>query len=170
MYPRLGDPWRPALAGPERFSTHRVLGSARLTAVASTKEFHVPTIKTAFHTLWSVVGRNLLAAAISWLLMFFFVQLGQRGIGGWFAPSLGQAIGCVAGVGVALALRARLVALLAAGFAAFSLSELVAHGYYGIRAVQGAPTLFAVMGAGVLGVTLGMLLASRRGHNPALGS
>jgi hypothetical protein len=120
------------------------------------------TFKAVSRTVASVVGFNLLALVIFWMIMLVLVQLGQRAIGGWFAPSLGQTLSCVAGAGIALALRARLAALLAAGFAAFSVSELIAHGYYGIGTVQGAATHFTVMGAGILGVVIGALLVSRQ--------
>jgi len=54
--------------------------------------------------------------------------------------------------------------------AAFSASEVAIHLYYGIRAAQGVPTHFAVMGAGVLGVMLGSLLAAGRGVRPGVGT
>ena len=46
--------------------------------------------------------------------------------------------------------------------AAFSASELGIHFYYGIRAAQGTPTHFAVIGAGILGVVLGALMTRGR--------
>jgi hypothetical protein len=127
-------------------------------------------ITSISRTVMSVVGRNVLAFVIFWFLGLVLVQFGQRAIGGWLAPSLGQTLSCVAGAGIALALRARVTALLAAGFAAYSVSELIAHSYYGIRAVQGAPAHFAVMGAGILGVGIGALLVSRQARGGLLNS
>ena len=42
------------------------------------------------------------------------------------------------------------------GFVAFQAAELAMHVIYGIRAVQGGPTHFTVMIAGILGVAIGM--------------
>ena len=59
-------------------------------------------------------------------------------------------------------MRAPVVAYGLAAMAAFSASELAIHLSYGVRAVQGAPTHFAVMGSGILGVALGALLVAAR--------
>jgi hypothetical protein len=105
--------------------------------------------------------RNLIALTLSWLTAFAAVQLGERAFGGWFASGLGQTAACLIGVLLALRLGAKAVAYLMAGMLAFSVSELLVHAYYGIRAAQGAATHFAVMGAGVIGVVLGALLVSK---------
>ena len=59
------------------------------------------------------------------------------------------------------------MAYFVAAMAAFSASELVMHLYFGIRAVQGEPTHFAVMGAGLVGVALGGVLANARRSGPS---
>ena len=79
-------------------------------------------------------------------------------------------LACVVGLAIALLLGAPVVAYFAAALAAFSASELAIHFYYGLRAAQGAPTHFAVMGAGILGVALGALLMMRLGRAPGLGA
>lgn len=61
---------------------------------------------------------------------------------------------------IAYRFRAAIAAYLVLGFAAVTASELVVHLIYGIRAAQGAPTHFAVMGAGVIGVALGAIVAT----------
>jgi hypothetical protein len=117
-----------------------------------------------FRSLWPIIlllNRHLLALAIVWTVGFAFVQVGQRALGGWLAAEIGQLLACVLGVGIALRMRAPVVAYLLAAMAAFSASELAIHLTYGNRAAQGAPTHFAVMGAGVLGVALGALLMRR---------
>jgi hypothetical protein len=119
-----------------------------------------------FRSPWSIVlllSRHLLALAIFWIVGFAFVQVGQRALGAWPAAEIGQLLACVLGVVIALRMRAPVVAYLLAAMAAFSASELTIHLTYGIRAAQGAPTHFAVMGAGVLGVALGALLMRRGG-------
>jgi len=108
-----------------------------------------------------LVSRNSSAFVIVWLLGLALVQLGERVFGGWPASETGQFVVCAAGVPIALAFRARLAAYFWAAMAAFSASELCVHAFYGIRAAQGAPTHFAVMGAAMLSVTLGSALSAR---------
>jgi hypothetical protein len=108
------------------------------------------------------ISRNLIALALSWLTGFAAVQFGIRVFDGWFASHLGQTLACVIGVFFAVRLAAKFAAFLMAGMLAFSVSELLVHAYYGIRAAQGAPTHLAVMGAGVVGVVLGALIGPRQ--------
>jgi hypothetical protein len=127
-------------------------------------------MKRHFGSPWSIVlllGRNLLAFVIFWILSFGFVQFGERVLGGWPASAVGQLLGCVVGVAIALRTRARVTAYFLAAMAAYSASELTIHSVYGIRAAQGAATHFAVMGAGVVGVALGALLTRRNDRGPA---
>jgi len=105
------------------------------------------------------IGRNVLALALFWLLSFGFVQYGLHQLGGWPATEIGQMLGCAAGVGVAIQLRARLAAYFVAAMVAFSASELIVHLYFGIGAAQGAPTHFAGMGAALLSIGLGASIA-----------
>jgi hypothetical protein len=129
----------------------------------------------ARHSLspWTVamsVGRHVVAFVTCWIIGFAFVQFGERALGGWPASEVGQFLACVLGVGIALRLRAPVVAYFLAAMAAFSASELAVHLSYGIGAVQGAPTHFAVMGSGILGVALGALLLMRRRRAPGFGA
>jgi hypothetical protein len=127
-------------------------------------------MKRDFGSPWSMallLGRNLLALVIFGILSFAFVQFGERVLGGWPASEAGQLLGCVVGVAIALRTGARVTAYFLAAMAAYSASELTIHSVYGIRAAQGAPTHFAVIGAGVLGVALGALLMRRNGRGPA---
>lgn len=115
------------------------------------------------------LGRHLLALVIFWIVAFAFVQLGIRLLGGWPASEIGQLLACVLGVGIAFRLRAPLIVYFLAAMTAFKASELTIHLTYGIRAAQGAPTHFAVMGAGILGVALGALLRGRGGRSASDG-
>jgi len=126
-------------------------------------------LKPLHSWLWSL-GRNALAGAIFWIVGLALVQLGERVLGGWPASEFGQLVTCVVGVGIALGLRARIMAYVLAAMAAFSASEITIHLYYGIRAAQGAPTHFAVLGAGLLGVMLGRFLATYHGRQTAAGN
>jgi hypothetical protein len=113
-----------------------------------------------------LLGRNVLAFVIFWILSFGFVQFGERVLGGWPASAVGQLLGCVVGVAIALRTQARAAAYVLAAMAAYSASELTVHSVYGIRAAQGGATHFAVMAAGVLGVAFGALLRGN-GRGPA---
>jgi len=110
------------------------------------------------------LGRNALALGLFWIFSFALVQSGQRLLGGWPASETGQLMGCVGGVLVAIQLRARGALVITAGLSAFSASELLIHLIYGLRAAQGGPTHFAVMGAALLGVVLGTTLARPPSH------
>src|SRR5580704_2242049 len=108
------------------------------------------------------MGRNLFAIAITWVVGLVFVQVGSRALGGWPASEAGQLLSFVFGVAIALRIKAVFAAYLWSAMAAFSISELAIHLYFGIRAAQGAPTHFAVIGAGVMGVVIGALLTRNR--------
>jgi hypothetical protein len=113
---------------------------------------------------------HVVAFVIYWIIGFAFVQFGQRVLGGWPGSEVGQLLSCVLGVGIALRLRAPVVAYFLAAMAAFSASEFAVHFVYGIRAAQGVPTHFAVMGSGILGVALGALLMMRGRRTPGVGA
>lgn len=66
------------------------------------------------------------------------------------------------GVGLALRLQARAVAMGLAGTAVAQLAGLVAHLLFGVHTVQGGPTQLALLFAGVAGVVVGKLLARRQ--------
>jgi hypothetical protein len=119
-------------------------------------------------TLASSVGRHVVAFVIFWVIFLAFVRFGERVLGGWPASAIGQLLSCVFGMAIALRMRAPVAAYFFAAMVAFSVSELAIHFYYGNRAAQGAPTHFAVMGAGIVGVLPGVLMA--RGRRPFMSS
>lgn len=92
---------------------------------------------------------------------YLLVQGAKRFGGAWQTVDLAMLAGCLAGGAIAVKLHARLMAYVIAAFAAVFTAELGIHLYYGIRAAQGAPTHFAVLASGVLGVALGALLAKQ---------
>lgn len=126
--------------------------------------------KPGFVAVSVILLLNVVAFVSFWLVSFALIQLAYRFLGGWPATEIAQVVGCTLGVGIALRLKARVTAYFLAGMVAFSVSELVIHSFYGIRAAQGAPTHFAVMGAAVLGIVFGAFLSShlRRGSTPLL--
>lgn len=110
---------------------------------------------------FKAVCRGVLVLALFWLTAFVLVQLGDRVFGGWAASHVGTVLACISGVYLAFRMRVPLVAYVLAGQLAFGVAELCLHFIYGIRSVQGAPTHFAVMLAGTLGVLLGWYLSRR---------
>lgn len=118
------------------------------------------TTKEANMRIAKSVGMNAFALAVFWILGFLLIRLGYViDPNGWMTQNAGQFLGCLAGLALALLIRARIAAYLIAGFLAVTASELAVHAYYGIRAAQGAATHFAVLGGSLLGVVLGALLA-----------
>ena len=115
------------------------------------------------------LARNVVALVVFWLSALTFVRIGERLLGGWPASTLGELVALLLGVALALRLRAKATAYFLAAMTAYSASENAIHLYFGIRAAQGAATHFAVMGAGLIGVILGALLATHHGRAKGLG-
>lgn len=128
--------------------TYRYLGNGR-SIVAHEQRFGTVTVH---------VGRNGLALIAFGVTAFTFIQVTQHVSAGWRATELAQLSACAIGVLLALRLRAHVAALFLAGQVAFTVSEFAMHSAYSIRAVQGAPTHFAVMIAATLGALLGAIL------------
>jgi hypothetical protein len=106
---------------------------------------------------------NLGAFAAFWLLLFVTVRVSD-GLAGREAVMM---MATAAAVALAAWLRARVVALFLAAMLAFNLAELLAHSIWGQHAVQGGPTHFAVMGAGVFGVIFGLAVQRYLGSRTA---
>ena len=118
------------------------------------------SMNSYIHSTASATGRILVSVAAFWLLSFAGVQIAERWLGGWPATEIGQLVAAAVAAVIAFRFRAAVAAYLVLGFAAFVTAELVVHLIYGIGAAQGAPTHFAVMGAGVIGVALGAIVAT----------
>ncbi|HET8772677.1 MAG TPA: hypothetical protein VFP80_02755, partial [Thermoanaerobaculia bacterium] len=69
-----------------------------------------------------------------------------------------QALATVAALFLAVSLRVRLVSFFLAAVLSTFLAELLIHSIWSADVLRGAPTHFAVMGAGVLGVVLGLVV------------
>jgi len=115
--------------------------------------WHRLTHRGATTTLSQAVVANVATAVLFWLLTFFLTRFAQRI--GWQAMEVTILVSCVLGVGLARVLRARVVAMGLLGFVAWQTAELSMHLLFGNQAVQGGPTHFAVMIAGLLGAVLG---------------
>jgi hypothetical protein len=110
------------------------------------------------------LGRNVVALVVFWLTGLTFIRIGERLLGGWPASTLGELGALLLGVVLALRLGAKVTAYFLTALTAYSASENAIRLYFGIRAAQGAATHLAVMGAGLIGVILGALLATHDGR------
>lgn len=91
---------------------------------------------------------------VFWLLLFVSGRVFEALPG----REIIQALATATAVVLAIYLRVRLVALFLAAMLAFNLAELLVHSIWTAPVVRGAPTHFAVMGAGLLGVILGLVV------------
>jgi hypothetical protein len=96
---------------------------------------------------------SVAAALLVWIITFALTRFARAE--GWQAMEMTIFVSMLAGAGLARRLGARLVAVGILGLAAFQAAELAMHTLYGIQAVQGGPTHWAVMIAGVLGALFG---------------
>ena len=116
-------------------------------------------------TLVEVILANLAAAVFTWLLAAAFTRVG---IGfGWQGMEIAILLANALGFAIARGFRARIAEIGLMGMAAFQVAELAMHLVFGIRAVQGGPTHFAVMIAGIVGAAAGWLAARARRSSPA---
>ena len=116
-------------------------------------------------TIGDAIVSNAIGAALFWICAFLLTRVT---IGfGWQAMEITILFACAVGIGIAHRLRARLVEIGLMGMVAFQAAELAMHLMYGIRAVQGAPTHFAVIIAGTLGAMIGWVSQRRRTNPPA---
>lgn len=115
-----------------------------------------------FHrSMLNSVLKGAFVIAVYWLTAFVIVQFSERVAGGWALAQIGEVLAGILGVFLARRLNVITVAYVLGGFLAFSASELVLHSIYGNRSVQGGPTHFAVMFAGIAGVAMGAFLRGR---------
>jgi hypothetical protein len=112
--------------------------------------------------MWKDVTINALAFAIFWMVLSAFSRTSALLGLDWPANHAGNIIANLLGVGVALRLRARVTAVLLGVTAAAQLAAYVMHLLFGIGTVQGGPTHWALMLAGLLGIALGAVLARPR--------
>lgn len=101
------------------------------------------------------VVSNTVAVTLFWVFTFLVTRIATNI--GWQAMEGAILIGSMVGVGIARRLRARLAEVGLMGFVAFEAAELVMHLIFGLQSVQGGPTHFAVMTAGILGAASGWI-------------
>jgi hypothetical protein len=116
---------------------------------------------SSYRPILTAILRGIFVIAVYWMSAFILVQVSQRIDGGWAMSQTGEMLAGVLGVYLALRLNVKPVAYVLGGLLAFTVSELVLHSVFGNRSVQGGPTHFAVMLAGILGVALGAFLRTR---------
>ena len=113
-------------------------------------------------SMWKDVTINALAFAIFWVVLSAFSRTSALLGLDWPANHAGNIIANLLGVGVALRLRARVTAVILGVTAASQLAAYVMHLLFGIGTVQGGPTHWALMLAGLLGIALGAMVARPR--------
>jgi len=104
------------------------------------------------------IGLNVLVIAIFWILGFLLIRfLSIERVPG----SVWQLIAAVAASVIALKIGARPAAYFLGVVISVMAAETIIVLLYGRAALQGAPTHFAVLGAGIIGVALGAFLVAR---------
>ncbi|HEX6100158.1 MAG TPA: permease prefix domain 2-containing transporter [Thermoanaerobaculia bacterium] len=97
---------------------------------------------------------NAGAFAAFWVLLFLTLRMTETFSGRPLVPLFATG----AGVLFAIRLRARFMALFLSAMAAFQLAEVIAQTIWWQGVLRGAQTHFAVMGAAVFGVVLGLIV------------
>jgi hypothetical protein len=116
------------------------------------KEAFMVLLHTRVREAFTLVGLNIAAFAIFWLMLFAANRLFNVPVTRVTDPAL-----TAVGVYIALRLRAKAMAFFLAAMLAFTLAEAIAHSI-GFQAIRGAQIHFTVMGAGLFGVIFGALL------------
>ncbi len=109
---------------------------------------------------------NVLAFATAWLIARAATRVAVLVGGGWIVSNGMLVLATLAGVGLAVRVRARLTAVLLAILAAAQLAEYPLHLIYGIGVVQGAATKWALLLAAGFGIMLSRLLTQRTTAHP----
>ena len=114
-------------------------------------------------TAVDAVVSNVIAVTLFWTFAFLLTRVAISI--GWQAIDTAILIACVVGIGIARRLRARPAEIAMMGFTAFQAAELAMHLIFGIRTVQGGPTHFAVMIAGILGAAIAWIASHSKGRS-----
>lgn len=102
---------------------------------------------------------NLLVGASFWVGALLLAQVGH--LFGTLGVEASIIVSSLIAALVARKTGARLATFALLGFASFQIAEFLMHARYGVDSVQGGPTHWAVMIAGMLGVALGARFAGR---------
>lgn len=150
----ISEPYAPAgqdsAARPSRWQCFQRRFQASYQASASDQEPIVP---------------NLFAGASFFLGTTMLAQVGH--LFGTLGVEASIVVSSLVAAFIARTTRARLATLAFFGFAACQVAELLMHATYGVDSVQGGPTHWAVMIAGLLGVAIGSRFAAS-GRAPTL--
>jgi len=107
-------------------------------------------------SLLKAVLINVAILAAYWRVAFSIVHASEF-LPASTPPQIAEVIAGALALTLAFALRARVATYLVAAFLAFSTAELAINLIYGARSIHGAPMQFAVLGAALIGVALGVL-------------
>jgi len=130
-----------------------------LTEIRASTEDTVGAKKPGF-VRWKALATNAIAVAAFWLVLSALSRI--TGSLDWPTHHAALILANLLGVGISLRLRARPTAVVLGVTAAAQLAEYVMHLLFGIQTVQGGPTKWALMLAGLLGITLGTVMARSR--------
>lgn len=118
---------------------------------------------------WDEFEVNAGILGASWVIMVLLVLAGEF-TKGWVAPAVGMLTGSLIGLAIARRFNAGPALFILKGFAVSRVTELALHLIFGISAVQGAPTHWAVLLASFLGVGISEMGRRRGDDIPARAS
>ena len=113
-------------------------------------------------TVWNAIAANVVAFAAFWTLLGVGMSAARSLQAPWQVSHAVAIAANLLGVGIAVRLRARTVAMLLAVTAAAQAAEYPIQLLFGIDQVQGGATKWAMMIASALGLILGALLMRTR--------
>lgn len=111
---------------------------------------------------FTAITTNAIAFALFMILLRMVSQISRSLGGDWRVHAAGEVVANVLGIGIALRMRARTTTIVLGVTAAAQIAGFVMHLLFGIRTVQGGPTNWALMLAGLLGIGFGAMLAWHR--------
>jgi hypothetical protein len=122
---------------------------------------------------WAPVVANIKAAFAFWVTLTILTRMGHLLPADWTVSAVRNILAVGIGVWFAFRFRAKVAQIALAGLSVALISLFVIHLIFGNDAAQGGPTQFAVLLAGLLGVTVtalsGLLTRRSQGAAPARG-
>jgi hypothetical protein len=112
--------------------------------------------------LSEALATNVVAFAAFWVVLAVVNAAGRSLALDWPILHAVQIAANLAGVGVAWRLRGRVTSIVLGVTAGAQIAEYAMHLLFGIQTVQGGPTQWAVLLAGLLGTGLGALMLRTR--------
>ena len=116
------------------------------------KEAFMVLLHTRVRETFTLVGLNIAAFAIFWVMLFVGIRL--------FDPPVRvvEPVLTAVSILIALRLRAKPMAFFLAAMLAYLLAGIIAHSIWGFPVVRGGQIHLTVMGAGLFGVIFGAVL------------